>query len=479
VLYYKISNVTSTSIQISIAATSQSHVFIGIYYAIQNTSSSWTPSETITASTIIQQGRRYDGRTANKQVVLLGLIPATSYFIAYVTVSAISNQIEMDDQAILQTVRNVSTLCCREADVSINNNMIWKGQVILSWLTIKLQVTPQYPLMMGLNVSYCGNGSTTSSLTSSCSPLKDNVIKVVFLPSSFYVSSTSIPRLKTIGNTLSMNTSTLPIGVYKISIDLIQFNQISGFINGVSNNSLHYATTYEQQTVSGIGNIQQYLSFTIKDVGDSLSAPQLLQAIYGDDGSYFTIVFDKPTDQGGIYVDQFICNLQFNFTCAAISSCTWIDTMTVKVQVTGNDGCALPDSLVFVNPTAMIHAACPYAGSGSLSCQNMQSWATVNSSQRIPIQYPANAIIPTTIISAPTIIGNCSALQLDLSASIGNGGRGWIVQNVTVYSEDHSSAKQFQQLMLSKTFKWFPPSSVPSSLLSADTSYIFNVSLCN
>ena len=160
-----------------------------------------------------------------------------------------------------------------------------------------------------------------------------------------------------------------------------------------------------------------------------LPSPNLVSAVFGNNGASFAIGFDTETDQAGIVANYWPCGQLFTFPGSNYTTCSWSDSSTV----TGKFG-VIDTTKPYLSPGhslailgGRLRATC--AVPGRPRCQlNLATNATT-----VTVAPPTTALIPSIILVMPTQIGGCADLTLDLSATTGSGGRQWsnVVWQVT------------------------------------------------
>jgi hypothetical protein len=195
--------------------------------------------------------------------------------------------------------------------------------------------------------------------------------------------------------------------------------------------------------------------------------PNFISAIFTNEGSSIIFKFDMATNQGKL-LNPFLCNNLFDFNCASLSVCQWLDSKTILGSVNGAEGCVIPGDLVVLAKNNNITLPC--SGSNCVS-DGLSAFP-----KSLVMQAPASPVIPTIAVKLPSALGQCSSLLLDLSESLGSGGREW--RNITIRassSEDTAGLNHF----LSRNFTVSPPTAISAAVFTAGVSYSFQVLLCN
>jgi hypothetical protein len=193
----------------------------------------------------------------------------------------------------------------------------------------------------------------------------------------------------------------------------------------------------------------------------------LVSAQFSDDGTRLALTLSAPYSGGR--GNTFNCASIFVFFGAASSTCQWTGADGTSVDAEGGLLVLLGSPVSLVSPSA----------------------ANV-----VYVMAPSNPIVPSVSIRAADAFfllaadtsGTNSSCQLDYlfdcSASSGNGGRAWTLNNqtsvaVTMRISGKHGTPQALALFLANNYSLATPTYIPASLLSAGTSYTFVVTLCN
>lgn len=194
--------------------------------------------------------------------------------------------------------------------------------------------------------------------------------------------------------------------------------------------------------------------------------PELLSAVFSTDGSQLSVTFDSPTNQGS-FNSLFPCSFLFNFDGTMSALCQWLTPSSVTVYL-GSGATLLPGGGFEVLPS-VIKAQCP----PNIDCSLWNSTSSIS----VVILPPAHALSPTVVITAPSVIGSCAALTVDVSNSVGAGGRPWASFAIIASSPTGIDVGAVQGFLDSQ-YRLVPPTPIPSSYLSVGN-YTFDISLCN
>ena len=329
-----------------------------------------------------------------------------------------------------------STKCCKYLSVSQSSTTLLEGVNSLNFLSMTLSAYPTSSIAVLIALMQLKNGTATFSTSAN------------LIPSRFEIDgSSSLSPLQ-----LVASLSKLSVRSYSYSIQ----------IGGSSVNE------YEVVFSSGRNPV-----FSVTAADSIQPAPSLSQAVFSDDGSSFTMLFDSATNRGST-TTSFNCAQLFEFACAKQSQCQWQDDRHVISFVYGSSSCASPGALVRLSAEASIKAPCLAAGG---KCPSYSMWPNTTRSA-VSIGSPIAGIAPQIVVSVPAVVGSCDSLTIDISSSTGSGGRPWIVAMIQVRRSDNGNISLLQAY-LNSTFKASPPTFVPSTLIERGFSYIFSVYLCN
>ena len=154
-----------------------------------------------------------------------------------------------------------------------------------------------------------------------------------------------------------------------------------------------------------------------------MPAPQIILAQFSDSGASITVLFDIATDFNGETSSSWPCGDLFNFTSnkQTISTngylCSWLNLTSVQITFT-SVATTLPqinDTLIIVGPLKQDCA----------TALNLCSSRLTSIGQTISLRGPINPPVPNVVISTSALVGLCSDVIIDASASYGSGLRNW------------------------------------------------------
>ena len=357
------------------------------------------------------------------QIEIYDLAPSTAYSFYCLTKS--DRDVYMSTAMMLQTRKCVSTACCKEVIVQIDDTYAYENSASLGGITIELTYAPSFNLIVHL--------ATLDNHTSF-----DNESLPYFFPSILIYSSV-LTTSKTLVNWISQKS-----GLYRVNATL----------TGIS--AGEFSVTYKNMhTLSVIG------------LNEEPNTPELqLNASYSADGTFVTLSFNSKTDRGG-YGSNFVCSALLNFVAASSSTCLW--SSSLEINIFSSTTTPLPIGGRITLRGSKIRAAC--------TANNCTSWAYV-ATANATIRAPDSPVRPKVSIMGPSVVGICDNVRLDVSGSSGSGGRKWSSVEVTVVSTTVGTTA-LQRFLSSENYTYDPPTSINSDYFDAGGAYVFFFKMCN
>jgi len=375
---------------------------------------------------------------ANLSVVVISGLQAASTYTVYCAAQSASGTL-MRLQSVLSSAITITTDCCNTIQVQPAASSVTEASTVRDFVSLVLPVRPTSDMRLALSlVDSAGRAVSPAPL----------------FPSTFAIAAQQVTAGEATFSRVVTLTSTLlslPAGTYTYNVTL----------------SGEASANYDIEFASGADTL------TVLPASLPLPAPVLISAQFADDGSYIAVRFDSNTNKGGVSSTTFACSALLDFACAASSRCTWASSRTIQAFVSTTVGCAGVSSAVKLAASASIKAQCQATSECDTS-----AWASADTTTVVIVVAPDFAVSPTVVIKAPTTIGGCSPLTLDLTGSFGNGGRPWLSRAITV---DTSATTNVTDLLgfLATTYTLSSPTPIPAALLSKGNTYSFVVKLCN
>jgi hypothetical protein len=184
------------------------------------------------------------------------------------------------------------------------------------------------------------------------------------------------------------------------------------------------------------------------------------------------IVFNSATNKGG-FTNNFFCLEIFQSSAlVADTRCLWLDDSTVAMYTRGDGGVQVNDHILLKAGT--VKAKCKVLNSGP----ECALWASAATSS-VLVQAPNKPIAPLVSIVAPSVLGPCDDLVLDLSGSRGSGGRSFQSVRFAVAGV-HNNVSRISSLLNSGSDSALSrPSLVTHDLLAPGYAYSVTVMVCN
>ena len=79
-------------------------------------------------------------------------------------------------------------------------------------------------------------------------------------------------------------------------------------------------------------------SFTVASLNTEPATPIPVAATFSNSGYAIHITFDSSTNRGGLQSASFLCNTLLNFIGAGTHKCSWSDTSTLVISLSGTTG---------------------------------------------------------------------------------------------------------------------------------------------
>ena len=436
-----------TTAEISVTLVGDGVIYCGMYNAEGTTASSSLPTS---VEQIILQNRMASTLNNMTTIALLGLDPMTSYNLLCVTKSSTGSMMSLTDVYLNQ--KTFSTGCCRTASVKLSSNSITADQSAINFITISVDTLPVGTTSISLDLWQMQN-KTTGEFSLSASSL---------VPSSINMVGSSIFRASLAG---------LKKGTYGIALNFVGTDALKYSVS-FTGNSMPLSSGTESSLTVGI--------FEVVGSDTPLDPPSLVSAKFSNDGSYVTIRFSSQSDRAGTK-STFICSDLFSFSCSDLSRCQWDGYDSVIAYIASKDTCVQPGQSLALSTSASLRAKCPAADG---DCPSHASWAATSNATVISIAPPESPVRPTVVVIAPSRLGSCSNLLIDLTSSTGNGGRSWSSFEIEalkdpLYDTLGSTNRSALQRFFDESYQMFPPTAVPYTYLSSNRVYGFTVTLCN
>ena len=197
--------------------------------------------------------------------------------------------------------------------------------------------------------------------------------------------------------------------------------------------------------------------------------PALASVKFSSTGGQLTLEWDSPTDRGGLGGVSFECDELLTFPLVSAATCKWTTSETLTVDLDYRATCVPGD-----NVTVAAGILKPYCAHSDCSC-----WPLANASSAV-LAVPDEALTPVAIFQGANKIGLCSDVDLDVSTSVGSGGRNWLT---TTWLVNGSLPAQNLTALREYAAAWSVDAAselfVPNSYLQAGQTYTFAVLLQN
>jgi hypothetical protein len=389
----------------------------------------FTEGATVVAATIAAQNSM--SRAIDNQAIvnITGLTPSTTYMVFCMATSPEGVTTPTSD--IVATRRATRTRCCRSVSIQLSVQ-----EVALGYSLTSIGFLSVSPATSNLTISmFLRQSATCSDSNLGTVDLAPSVLSPSFLVGTASASITSSEIFL---------SGTLAVGCYYISATL------------GGGEAEDYGVTYDSSL--------QWVN-VVDGTSSSIPSPVVKSVAFSSDGAFITIMFSRPTDQGG-FNGYFSCVTLLEFAGAERGSCNWADESTISLAP-GTLSSLSIGSFVRVRG-GVIKAKCTFT-----SCAKSDFVAET----AVAISAPLNLASPVVRLSVPAIVGQCDSVLVDCTGSSGSGGRPWASFNVSVGTEAPGQAQIAAFLNQNSTI--MSTFTMPSWLFSPGYSYSLTVSACN
>jgi hypothetical protein len=359
------------------------------------------------------------------------LLPFTEYDLYCAATS--SQGVTMPLSSILTTKQSLRTACCKMITVAVQHPATATvGQELARALTLVLEAPPS--ASVAITLQYAGRDQSSAG--------------VQLLPSALRYDNRSA-----VGISKDVRLTALGAGNYTLVVS----------VTGPSADE--YRVVY-----AGARRL------TVLSADITPAVPQLMQAFFSNDGSYVVLNFDSATDRSGLY-GTFPCRTLLRCAGDSSAQCQWSSDSQLRIY----PAAARTSSVLSVGGNAtllanVIRAKCTVADHAAGMCASYVPAAPT----AVLVTAPSAPTTPTVAISAPSAIGGCNSLTLDLAGSVGAAGRFWDSASFAVSTTPASTSAAAQLLQfLSRNYTLSPPLPVPSAVLAKGYTYSIKVTLCN
>ena len=136
---------------------------------------------------------------------------------------------------------------------------------------------------------------------------------------------------------------------------------------------------------------------------------------------------------GGL-LSSFPCSMLFKFVGSSEVSCQWKDYSKVLVSLKTESRVTIGDKIMLL-PSNGIKAICRGGSPNDEVCSKWNSTLSAN----VTVTPPDDPLIPNVALTAPNIVDMCDNINIDVSDSLGSGGRPWKSYKFYVYNRQVSS----------------------------------------
>jgi hypothetical protein len=359
------------------------------------------------------------------------LLPSTTYDLYCAATS--SQGVTMPLSSILTTKQPLRTACCKLITVAVQHPAtVNVGQDLARAVTLVLDAPPS--ASVAITLQYAGHDQSSAG--------------VQLLPSALRYDNRSA-----VGISKDVRLTALGAGNYTLVVSV------------TGSSADEYRVVY-----AGARRL------TVLSADTTPAVPQLMQASFSNDGSYVVLSFDSATDRGGLY-GTFPCRTLLRCAGDSSAQCQWSSDSQLRIY----PAAARTSSVLSVggNVTLLANVARAKCTAADRAVGMCATYVPV-ASTAVLVAAPGAPTTPTVVIAAPSAIGGCNSLTVDLAGSVGAAGRFWDSVSFAVSTTPASTSAAAQILQfLSRNYTLSPPLPVPSAVLVKGYTYSIKVTLCN
>ena len=457
-------------------------------------------------------------------ILISGLIASTKYHVYCITKS----NLHQSTMSLIDSIQHsfyVNTSCCRIIKVSSKQSYLSFSQIITRFLNINIINQPNNDLILSVILKNSSNIIIDASK--------------YFYPSKFIITS-----FQPFQSIYFSSLSSIPIGSYQYSLEISSPSPLPSSLSSLSKQyTIQYSIPTQSfnsfDVVDFNNNNYNHYHYYQPPI------PQLSTAIISDDGSQIIISFDSDTDKASLpttfpchQLFTFSCDISSSTLAPSLSPslspssspskvlpsssprsssrsptssprsssrspsssprsssspslsfsssamCQWLNNRDISITIISTTSCKVVDDEITLLDNK-IKAQCIdncQSKNNSSSSSNYQH-AYYTPSRSIQILSSTNPIYPTVIIKAPDIFSIvCNTfLLLDLTESIGSGGKNWEKIEIKVTSDSSNSFNSIQNLQdfLDTSYTINPPTYISSNYFASNYYYLFSITLCN
>lgn len=366
---------------------------------------------------------------------IVGLLPAMEYTLLCTSVTTVGT--ELTPVAVLKSATSLTTECCRQMYVSLLTTTALSGTLTQNAIAVSVDAPPSSIMFVQFNFVFVNSTGTTAAST--------------------YPTSLRFTNSSQIGSASYVAVVAGTVGVQRVTVTAVMAG----------------ARPLVHEVVYRTGR-----TLAVTSVRGVPAVPKIQSAAFSNDGSYVTLTFDSATNKAG-YQSSFPCLKLLSFTGASAATCQWADA--TKIIVYPRYLSSAPTQVLTVGSNFTV-----LGGNVRAQCTSVDnpadcaSWTAVPSAS-LATAAPAAPVVPTVLMSAPSTVGGCGSLTLDLTNSVGSAGRPWkSLQFKVTGSGDNSvdAASQLETYLL-RSYNFSPPSVIPYTAFQKGVVYTIQASLCN
>jgi hypothetical protein len=218
---------------------------------------------------------------------------------------------------------------------------------------------------------------------------------------------------------------------------------------------------------------------TIVPTGFVLLPPVIASISSSADLRSITLTFSASTNKGG-QANSFTCSSFFQFSGAESAKCEWNSASLLTIYPDLSTSASVSSALAIGSTikllsTSNIQAICPSP------VLNICSSFPKITEQLLIVPSPVKKLKPQLVLQIPNKIGGCDSVIIDLTGSVGDGGRGWTDIDIKADGLIYQSDTSFFVAKVQSMFTTLLPIVIPQedAMLQIGESYTLRVKMCN
>ena len=430
----------------------------------------------VTSNFIITQSN-LGSYTRNKQAYIKidGLSSASTYNV-FCVASTLNGIMQPFETVLKNQSYQLSTVCCRAITIELVSNVGFYNTISSNFVKMTFASTGPFPPNIRVFTNFV---NTTNKIAFEPTFITQNkTLNINIADPARKKGAAIVQNLWPLSGIRPIPDIPTPTSYY---FDL-GASQVGWYILRVEMSEQTFNRSLIDPSYVPVGSIPFLGSSTFAVISPTYRtpAPQIMSAVFSNDGTYINVRFDVPTDRGG-RVGMFRCNTVFSGKGMETALCQFASSTNLYVYVTDDKGVSPGETITAIRNN-LIKPQCTGIQTIHGDCVVWPDVAIVV----VTVQNAFNPAVPAVAVAGPETASPCTDVVLDLTASQGSGGRQFssISCNVSVVQGDATQTLSAQSLQnyLQKRLavdRLWPPPTFPASMMLPGVEYVLDIQLCN